>query len=74
MKAIHLKTVRVKSERALERLMATIGAVAGVSQVAIVRSAGVISVLFDETRATVDQIVRAVRSAGFDATVYPIGA
>lgn len=70
MKAIHLKTVRLKSEAGVERLKRAIGTLAGVSSVAVVRSAGVISVLFDETMASADQILRAIRSAGFDARPF----
>lgn len=70
MQAIHLKTVRMRSEQALERLKQALGQIAGVSRVAVVKSAGVVSVLFDETVASAEQIVNAVRSAGFDATLY----
>lgn len=69
MKAIHLKTVRMRSEQALERLKQVLGQIAGVSRVAVVKSVGVVSVLFDETVASAEDIVRAVRSAGFEATV-----
>lgn len=70
MQAIHLKTVRLRSEQAIARLKDAIGRIAGVSAVAVVRSAGVVSVLFDETLASAEQIVRAVRSAGFEARLY----
>lgn len=66
MTAIHMRMARLRGSKAAARLHQTIERIAGVSQIAIVASAGVISVMFDETVATAEQIVQAVRSAGFN--------
>lgn len=73
MKAIHLKTVALASKWSRAAIETALARVKGVAGVAVVSSVGLVSVLFDETKANAEQIVRAIRSAGFDVRVCQPG-
>lgn len=67
MQAIHLSTSDLESETDVTFLDAVLRMLAGVADVAAVRSIGLVSVLYDEHKISPSSIVRAVRSVGFDA-------
>jgi hypothetical protein len=67
MQAIHLNTSNLESETDVTFLAAALRMLAGVADVAAVRSIGLVSVLYDEHKITAPGILRAVRSVGFDA-------
>ncbi len=66
MQAVHLSTSNLESETDVTFLDAALRMMAGVVDVAAVRSIGLVSVLYDEHKVTPSSIVRAVRSVGFD--------
>jgi copper chaperone CopZ len=72
MRAIHLRTRRLREEAA-HVIEAVLAGVRGVIDVAIVRSAGLVSVLYDESLATAEQISRALRRAGYPAHALAVG-
>jgi len=74
MTAIHIRTSELRSEWSVEIARKAAASVAGVARVAAARSLGLVSVMFDETRASAEQIVSALRRAGFDASVYHPGS
>ena len=67
MQAIHLNTSDLESESDVTFLGAALRMMAGVVDVAAVRSIGLVSVLYDEHKIRPAGILRAVRSIGFDA-------
>jgi hypothetical protein len=67
MQAVHLNTSDLQSESDVTFLDAVLRMVAGVADVAAVRSIGLVSVLYDERKIRPAGILRAVRSVGFDA-------
>ena len=67
MQAIHLSTSDLESETDITFLDAVLRMMAGVADVAAVRSIGLVSVLYDERKISPSSIVRAVRLVGFDA-------
>lgn len=73
MTAIHLMTSGMTSEWTTRTIETTLTRVTGVAKVAVVRSAGLVSVLFDERRSTTEQILRAMRAAGIDARLSRSG-
>jgi len=73
MTAIHLMASGLTSEWTAKTIETTLRRVTGVAKVAVVRSLGLVSVLFDERRSTSEQILRAMRAAGIDARLYRTG-
>ena len=67
MQAIHLNTTDLESETDVTFVDAVLRMLAGVADVAAVRSMGLISVLYDEHKIGPSSILSAVRSVGFDA-------
>jgi copper chaperone CopZ len=67
MKAIHIKAKEVASKWGSVVVEATLAGVTGVMRVVVVKSSGLVSVLYDEQRTTAEQILEALRNAGFDA-------
>jgi len=70
MVAIHVRTAGLTSEWATALVEMTISRISGVTRVVAVKSIGIVSVMYDETKANAEQILRAVRSIGFDADVH----
>lgn len=68
MRAIHLKAKQL-SDWSLVTIQTVLAQLGGVVEIATMKSAGIVSVLFDETRASADQILAAVRSTGIDAVL-----
>jgi copper chaperone CopZ len=71
MTAIHLRTRELASDWTSLTVEATLQRMAGVAKVAVIRSMGLVSVLFDERHSSADQILGAMRDAGVDAQLYP---
>ena len=67
MQAVHINTSDLESDTDVTFLDAALRMMAGVVDVAAVRSIGLVSVLYDEHKITPSSILRAVRSVGFDA-------
>lgn len=67
MQAIHLNTSDLESDTDVTFLYAALRMLAGVVDVAAVRSIGLVSVLYDEHKIRPSSILGAVRSVGFDA-------
>lgn len=73
--AVHLMVAGMQTDWACAFVEMTVSRLAGVARVFGVKSLGICSVMFDETMANVDEIVKAIKSAGFDVQVYrPQGA
>lgn len=72
--AIHMRTTDLTSEWAAFLVEMIVSRIAGVIRVAVVRSMGIVSVMYDETKANAEQILRAVRAVGFDADIHDPGA
>lgn len=70
MTAIHLSTAGLASDWTAVTVETTLRRLAGVVRVAIVRSLGIVSVLFDERSSSAEKILAAVRAAGVDARLY----
>lgn len=70
MKAIHLRTAGLTGSWSAEIARRAAASVTGVVKVAAAASLGIVSVMFDETAVSPEQIIRALRRAGFDASVY----
>jgi hypothetical protein len=68
MKAIHLKAIRA-GEWSAAAIEAALSRLIGVVRVAVLKSDGIVSVLFDETIASAEQILSAARAAGLEARV-----
>lgn len=67
MTAIHLKAPGIASDWIAASVESALSRVAGVIKVALVRSADLVSVLFDETRSSAEQILHALWTTGVDA-------
>jgi copper chaperone CopZ len=70
MTAIHLTAPGLASPWTAITLETALTRLKGVTRVAMVRSAGLVSVLFDERRARAEDIVAALRAAGVEARLY----
>ena len=70
MTAIHLSAPGLTSDWAAVTIDTTLKRLAGVAKVAVVRSLGLVSVLFDERRSSPEQIMRAVQAAGVEVHPY----
>lgn len=69
MTAIHLTTPKHRRDWSEESVRTALSRLAGVIRVAAIQSSGLVSVLYDETRATPSQILRAVRQCGIEAQI-----
>jgi copper chaperone CopZ len=69
MTAIHLRATGLTSEWTARTLKTALGRVKGVARIALVRSLGLVSVLFDEQWSSPEQIVFALRAAGVEARI-----
>ncbi len=72
MNALLLRTSGLDSDWATAMVEMAVSMVTGVARVIAVKSLGIVSVLFDETKASAEEILRAVRAVGFEA--QPISA
>ncbi len=66
---MHLKAYGIACDWIAERVEAVLRSLSGVVRVALVRSAELVSVLFDETRANAEEILHALWVSGVDARV-----
>ena len=73
MTAIHLSTAGLASDWTAITIETTLRRLVGVARVAVVRSLGIVSVLFDERSSSAEKILAAVRVAGVDARLYQCG-
>lgn len=69
MTAIHMRTAGLSSEWSTALVEMTVSRISGVARVVAVRSLGIVSVMYDETKANAEQILRAVRAIGFQAEI-----
>lgn len=65
LRAIHLMTSGLSSEEGLALVEDVLARVTGVARVAAVASIGLVSIMYDDAKASVTQIVRALQRAGF---------
>lgn len=65
LKAIHLMTSGLSSEEGLTLIEEVLGRITGIARIAAVASIGLVSIMYDDTKANVSQIVRALQRAGF---------
>lgn len=65
LRAIHLMTSGLSSEEGLALVEDVLGRVTGVARVAAIASMGLVSIMYDDAKASVTQIVRALQRAGF---------
>lgn len=70
MTAMHLTTPKCRDWNE-ERIRRALTRLAGVIRVAAIESAGLVSVLYDESRATPGQILGAMRQCGVEARICP---
>lgn len=70
MKAVHLKAEGLLEESDIALAVRVLTLVEGVRDVALLRSKRVVSVLYDETRADLSQLITALRKAGVAARLY----
>jgi hypothetical protein len=70
MQAIHIDTIGLDSPSDATFLEAVLRMLAGVADVASVRSLGIVSVLYDEHKVTPRTILREIRAIGFDARFF----
>ncbi len=68
--AVHLMVAGMQTDWATAVVEMTVSRLTGVARVFGVKSLGICSVMFDETMASAEQIVKAVKAAGFEAQVY----
>jgi copper chaperone CopZ len=73
MQAVHILIDGLTDEYEASLVEMLVRFVDGVKDVASIRSLHLVSVLFDESVATVAQILRTVRRAGFSAKMYRPG-
>lgn len=73
MKAVILDTNGMDTESDATFLDAVLRMLAGVTDVATVRSLGLVSVLYDERKITPRTILREIRATGFDARFFRPG-
>ena len=69
MQAIHINTTSLDTESDVSLLEAVLRMLAGVADVAAVRSLGIVSVLYDEHKVRPSTIIKAMRSTGYDAAL-----
>jgi hypothetical protein len=69
LRAIHLKTAALTNDWATAFTEMTVARITGVAKVVVVRSLGIVSVMFDDTATNPEKIVLALRTAGVDARV-----
>lgn len=74
MQAIHFNTAGLDTHTDATFLEAVLRMLAGVADVAAVRSLGLVSVLYDERKITPRTILREIRATGFDARFMRPGA
>jgi phage-related holin len=67
MKAIHLRIAGITSQWAVRSIEASVSHLTGVVRVVAVMSMGIVSVLFDETLVSIDDIRKTIGSVGFVA-------
>jgi len=72
MVAVHMRTTGLTNEWATALIEMTVSRIAGVARVVAVRSIGIVSVMYDETRANAETILKAVRAIGFDADIHHV--
>jgi copper chaperone CopZ len=65
--AAHLRTAGLTGEWAVSTVEAIVGQLRGVAKVVAVSSLGIVSVMWDDTVASLEQILLALRAAGFEA-------
>jgi len=65
LRAIHLMTSGLSSEEGLALVEEVLGRITGVARIAAVASIGLVSIMYDDAKANVSQIVRALQRAGF---------
>lgn len=65
LKAIHLMTSGLSSQEGLALVEEVLGRITGVARVAAIASIGLVSIMYDDAKASVSQIVRALQRAGF---------
>ncbi len=65
LKAIHLMASGLSSEDGLALIEEALGKIAGVARIATVASIGLVSIMYDDAKASIAQIVRVLREAGF---------
>ncbi len=70
MNATHIQVEGTRRIRDIALVEKMLWMIEGVIQVISVRSMGLVSVLYDETRADLARIMDAVRSAGFEAHLF----
>lgn len=71
MTAIHLRASGLERGLDAELLEDALVRLAGVARVALVKSVGLVSVMYDETRSSAEQIIAAIRAFGFEVREYP---
>lgn len=69
LRAIHLKTSALTSEWATAFAEMTVATITGVAKVVVVRSLGIVSVMFDDTSTNPEKIVLALEAVGVHAKV-----
>lgn len=75
MQAIHITTTGVETPDDASLLEAVLRMLAGIADVAAVRSLGLVSVLYDERQIAPRTVLRAIRSTGYGARlIRPDGA
>ncbi|HEY5432903.1 MAG TPA: heavy-metal-associated domain-containing protein [Coriobacteriia bacterium] len=67
MQAIHITTTGVETPDDVSLLEAVLRMLAGIADVAAVRSLGLVSVLYDERQIAPRTVLRAIRSTGYGA-------
>jgi copper chaperone CopZ len=70
MKAVHIQIDGLTDDNEASLVEMLVRFVEGVKDVASIRSLHLVSVLYDESVASLAQILRTVRIAGFSASVY----
>jgi hypothetical protein len=74
MQAVHIGATGLETPTDATFLDAVLRMLAGVADVVVVRSLGLVSVLYDEHKVTPRTILREVRATGFDARFVRPGA
>jgi copper chaperone CopZ len=74
MQAVHIGARGLQTPTDATFLDAVLRMIAGVVDVVVVRSLGLVSVLYDERKVTARTILREIRATGFDARLMRPGA
>jgi hypothetical protein len=69
LRAIHLKTAALTSDWGSAFVEMTVARISGVARVVVVRSLGIVSVMFDDSSTNPEKIVLGLRAAGIDARI-----